>query len=59
MIIAPFVSVLILAILVTNCFFGIATYGETKSAAVSEENLQSYVGDYDDNNNLTIVFALK
>jgi hypothetical protein len=46
MIIAPFVSVLILAILVTNCFFGIATYGETKSAAVSEGNLQSYVGGW-------------
>jgi hypothetical protein len=58
MIIAPFVSVLILAILVTNCFFGIATYGETKSAAVSEGNLQSYVGDYDDNNNTTDKFGI-
>ncbi len=50
MIIVPFVSVLILAILVTNCF-SIATNGETASAAVSGGNLQSYVDDYDNNNN--------
>src|SRR5919112_101771 len=48
MIIAPFVSVLILAILVTNSF-AIATYAETKSAALSGGNLQSYVDDYDNN----------
>jgi hypothetical protein len=57
MIIAPFVSVLILAILVTNCF-GVATYGETQSAAVSEGNLQSYIDDYD-NNNTTDKFGIK
>ena len=57
MIIAPFVSVLIFAILVTNCF-GVATYGETKSVAVSEGNLQSYVDDYD-NNNTTDKFGTK
>jgi len=48
MIIAPFVSVLILTILVTNSF-GIATNAETKSAALSGVNLQSYVDDYDNN----------
>src|SRR5215208_7334902 len=58
MIIAPFISVLILAILVTNCF-GVATYGETNNTAVSEENLQSYVDDYDDNNNTTDKFGIK
>jgi hypothetical protein len=58
MIIAPFVLVLILAILVTNCF-GVATYGETKIAAVSEGNLQSYINDYDDNNNTTDKFGIK
>jgi hypothetical protein len=58
MIIAPFVSVLILAILVTNCF-GVATYGETKSAAVSEGNLQSYVDDYDNSSNTTDKFGIK
>jgi hypothetical protein len=57
MIIAPFVSVLILAILVTNCF-GVATYEETQSAAVSEGNLQSYIDDYD-NNNTTDKFGIK
>lgn len=57
MIIAPFVSALILAILVTNCF-GVATYGETQSAAVSEGNLQSYIDDYD-NNNTTDKFGIK
>ena len=56
MIIAPFVSVLILAILVTNCF-GVATYGETKSAAVSEGNLQSYIDDYDDNSSMSNRFV--
>jgi hypothetical protein len=56
MIIAPFVSVLILPILVTNCF-GVATYGETQSAAVSEGNLQSYIDDYD--NNTTDKFGIK
>jgi hypothetical protein len=56
-IIAPFVSVLIFAILVTNCF-GVATYGETKSVAVSEGNLQSYVDDYD-NSNTTDRFGIK
>lgn len=56
MIIAPFISVLILAILVTNCF-GIATYGETKSAAISEGNLQFYIDGYD--NNTTDKFGIK
>jgi hypothetical protein len=55
MIIAPFISVLILAILVTNCF-GIATYGETKSAAISDGNLQFYVDGYD---NTTDKFGIK
>jgi hypothetical protein len=58
MIIAQFVSVLILAILVTNCF-GVATYGETNNTAVSEGNLQSYINDYDDNNNTTDKFGIK
>ena len=58
MIIAPFVLVLILAILVTNCF-GVATYGETNNTAVSEGNLQSYIDDYDDNNNTTDKFGIK
>ena len=58
MIIAPFVLVLILAILVTNCF-GVATYGETNNTAVSEGNLQSYINDYDDNNNATDKFGIK
>src|SRR5215208_8419159 len=57
MIIAPFVLVLILAILVTNCF-GVATYGETNNTAVSEGNLQSYINDYDDNNT-TDKFGIK